>query len=656
MGGISFLNTGLLVFAAATILPLLIWLLAKKKPKRIVFSSLRFIKQSQEQEKKRTRLKNIILLIIRMLIILLVTLAVARPLFRSRHLKPSAKHPPTALAILLDTSYSMDYVYEAQSNLDRAKQAVRQINARCTPQDRLILITSDQDWNRLHSQIYAGSLPEDLIEGIRISYTPLSVAAMLELGETKLREAQLANREIYYITDIQQQEYPASAELPLSIIPIGTGQGYDNLSCSGARVLPQLVEKTRRQSIEFKLNNHGDQDRNDVLVKVVLGEVKVAEKFVNVPARQSINQSIVIDLPQDGWQSGYVEVMDDRLSSDNRSYFAFPFQLTPRIALISSLNQAPEYLSTLLSVYAGNQGRIDLLHPDRVNLSSLDDYQTFVFYQTGNLSPRLREVITALPKRNQGALFCLDKNLPLDAKSFIGSLFGADLGSWKTQPTSLSYINQHHYITSLLAGKNIQNNRLTDFWRASSAGGVVLLGSGRDALALARDNLVLWAFDIGSRGSSFFLDASFPVFAYRSLEYISTAISGGEGYTLGEIVTANRITLPGGDDLELANRSYQLSSPGLYTLHTAGKSETVIAVNAPLQESEFTAMDFSGLKYVRLLDENWQDSLFHTRLGHDLWKYLLAAALLLFLIEIILVKLEEARPLPISQLKAGSST
>jgi hypothetical protein len=80
---LSFLNATLLFFAAATILPLLIWLLAKKKPQKIVFPSLRFIKLSKEQEKSRSKLKNILLLIIRMLFILLVVLAVARPMFCS---------------------------------------------------------------------------------------------------------------------------------------------------------------------------------------------------------------------------------------------------------------------------------------------------------------------------------------------------------------------------------------------------------------------------------------------------------------------------------------------------------------------------------------------------------------------------------------------
>jgi len=55
-------------------------------------------------------------------------------------------------------------------------------------------------------------------------------------------------------------------------------------------------------------------------------------------------------------------------------------------------------------------------------------------------------------------------------------------------------------------------------------------------------------------------------------------------------------------------------------------------------------MDFKKLTYIKELPANWTASLFSTRLGHDIWKILLLAALALFILEIILVKLEEARP------------
>lgn len=73
-------------------------------------------------------------------------------------------------------------------------------------------------------------------------------------------------------------------------------------------------------------------------------------------------------------------------------------------------------------------------------------------------------------------------------------------------------------------------------------------------------------------------------------------------------------------------------------------TQKVVAVNAPLTESEFKPMNHKDLKNTKLLGENWFDSLFHTRLGHDLWKILLAAALVLVILEIIIVKTEELRP------------
>lgn len=644
MGGLSFLNTGLLFFAAATILPLLIWLLAKKKPKRIVFSTLRFIKASQEQEKKRTRLKNIILLIIRMLIILLVALAVARPLFQSKHLKPSRQHPPTALAILLDTSFSMDYVHEARSNLDRAKAAIGQINSLCNAQDRLILVTSDDSWNRLHAQIYAGKIPSDILDKIAVTYSPLDLGAMLQLADEKLRDTQLANRELYLLTDAQKQDYPSIKEQTLYVVDVSEGKEFENLSCQGARVLPQLVEKSRRQSLEFQLGNHGKQDRNDVLVKVVLGGAKVAEKFVDLPAQQNVNQTIAIDLQKDGWQSGYVEVMDDRLPPDNRSYFSFPFTANPRIAVVSARQSLPEYLQTLLQVYAGPQGKISLLDSRQISLATQNEYQTFVFYAPGALSPKLREFIAALQKNGRGALFCLDSALTSDYKNLLGSTFGLSITSWQTQPKSISYINKHHFITSLMADKNLRNKVITDYWKVSGSGAAILLGSGAEPFALAKDNLVLWSFDPASLGSTFFLDAAFAVFAYRSLEFVSTAIAAGESHQIGEVLSAQSIVLPDGKAIQLTNRSYKLTQPGIYTLRQNDSDSTVIAVDYPRQESTWERMDYSSLKNTKLLDGKWQNTLFHTRLGHDLWKWLLGAALALFFLEIILVKAEELRP------------
>ncbi len=52
--------------------------------------------------------------------------------------------------------------------------------------------------------------------------------------------------------------------------------------------------------------------------------------------------------------------------------------------------------------------------------------------------------------------------------------------------------------------------------------------------------------------------------------------------------------------------------------------------------------------------KDWQDRLFHTRLGFELWKILMAIALALVILEIILVKSEELRSIPEAVPSSGS--
>ena len=65
-------------------------------------------------------------------------------------------------------------------------------------------------------------------------------------------------------------------------------------------------------------------------------------------------------------------------------------------------------------------------------------------------------------------------------------------------------------------------------------------------------------------------------------------------------------------------------------------------------------MNYQELKNVQLLGKDWQDKIFHTRLGYELRKILLAIALALVILEIILVKSEELRSIPEAVPSSGS--
>jgi hypothetical protein len=636
---LSFLNASLLIFAAATILPLLIWLLAKKKPLRVLFPTLRFIKLSKEQEKSRSKLKNILLLIIRMLIILLVALAVARPIFRSPKIKPSRKHPPTAIAVILDTSYSMEYTEGGKSSLQHAKEAIAKINTLSNPEDRLILITSNESWNRLHAQIYAGTIPQTLIDQVNITYSPLTLPDMLELAETKLRESQMPNQEIYLLSDDRMDPIKLSSSIPISSIPLSKTQGYENIACTSAKVLPQLVDKRRQQNIQFTLENHGDSDRKDVLVKAVIGDIKVAEKFVTVPAQQSITETITCDIREDGWQSGYIEAVDERQTMDNRSYFAFPHFSKPRLGIITNASTLPYFLSSFIEVYSGSSPQ--LIRPETLSLSMLESYQMFIIYEPGSISPKLQEILSTITARKLGLLFCMGNTLSSDLKSYLNTSFGIELKERSNKAINIDMLNKHHYISALLADKYLKNSTIADYWIANAKSASTIVSASSQALALQNGKQSLWLWNMSSPNNTFFMDPAFPVLAFRTLSFNSSSEPPESSHRIGEMLNYDNLRLPGGE--MVAGNKLLATEPGIYISNPGTPNMSAIAVNIDYSDSKNRKYQPSGAKN---LGKDWEHKLFLSRLGHDLWKTLLAIAFALVILELIIVKIEEARSQP----------
>lgn len=75
----TFLNPAILVGAALAALPVILHLLLKRKPKKLIFPALRLVQQRQQQNLKRIQLRHVWLLLLRVLAILLIVLALARP-------------------------------------------------------------------------------------------------------------------------------------------------------------------------------------------------------------------------------------------------------------------------------------------------------------------------------------------------------------------------------------------------------------------------------------------------------------------------------------------------------------------------------------------------------------------------------------------------
>ena len=130
MFGLQFLTPLFLAAgAAAASLPLIIHLLNRERARRLVFSTVQFIKMSHQANIQQHRLKQLLLLLMRILILALLGLAFARPFFAKKPAAMGETGGKRNVVVILDNSYSMGY----RDTFNRAKKEATKIVEKARP-------------------------------------------------------------------------------------------------------------------------------------------------------------------------------------------------------------------------------------------------------------------------------------------------------------------------------------------------------------------------------------------------------------------------------------------------------------------------------------------------------------------------------------------
>ena len=108
-------------------IPVLLHLIMRQKPKQLPFPAFRFLAQRARTNQRKLQLRHLLLLALRMLLIALLCLALARPKIFNEGLN-LASGQPVAIALVFDTSASMEYTDSTKKNrLETAKERAREL-------------------------------------------------------------------------------------------------------------------------------------------------------------------------------------------------------------------------------------------------------------------------------------------------------------------------------------------------------------------------------------------------------------------------------------------------------------------------------------------------------------------------------------------------
>jgi uncharacterized membrane protein len=138
----SFINPNILPWLGLVAIPIIIYLINRRRFKRIIWAAMEFLLKAMKKNRRRLRLENLLLLIIRTLIVLLVVLAVARPQVKQEHLPGITGRQKKNWIIVIDNSFSMGYKVGPTSSLEKAKTDLKtKVDQHLGTGDKVFLMT-----------------------------------------------------------------------------------------------------------------------------------------------------------------------------------------------------------------------------------------------------------------------------------------------------------------------------------------------------------------------------------------------------------------------------------------------------------------------------------------------------------------------------------
>jgi len=205
MLAIGFLFPAMLMATWAAGAPVVIHLIMRTRPRRVVFPPLRFVRKTHRATAGKLKLKHLILLAMRAAAIVLIAVLLARAEIREwrRVAGASAK---AAVVVVVDNSGSMGYRYHGKTLLALGKQLGAEGIGLLPEGSEVAVITSS---NPGAPAAFHGDrqLARQQLADVPAGLGHQSLAAAIARAEGLLAGARLERKELYIVTDMTAQAW-----------------------------------------------------------------------------------------------------------------------------------------------------------------------------------------------------------------------------------------------------------------------------------------------------------------------------------------------------------------------------------------------------------------------------------------------------------------
>ena len=348
----EFLNPFMLFALGAAAIPVIVHLFHFRRPRRVDFSSLTFVRELQKTTMQRVRLRQWLLLALRLLAIVCLVAAFARPSLTGQVAGAVGGAARSSAALVLDNSLSMTLRDAEGEYLRQAKDIVTGLIREFEERDEIFLrTTAGHDVPR---GPLSPAFAIDAVEDIRASAAGVSLTEAVASAAEALEEAAYPNREVYIVSDIQA---PALAdtvraaqgeEIRAYLLPVG-GSAQANVAVVDVRIDSRIVEAGQPVRLSATLVNYADEPVEGYVASVFLEGRRLAQATADILPREPTEVSFTITPPGSGWLSGVVQIEEDVYPFDDQRYFTLHVPERRRILIVRGEGENTGFLELALS-------------------------------------------------------------------------------------------------------------------------------------------------------------------------------------------------------------------------------------------------------------------------------------------------------------------
>ena len=433
----TFLNASLLAGSALIVLPIVLHLIMRQKPRLLEFPALRFIQKRHDTNRRRLKLRHLLLLLLRAAVIAGLAMALARPSVKlSDQWAFGNQEAPVAAALVFDVAPHMQYRHENKTRLDVAKDLGQWLLTQLPRESQIAVLDSG-----LVSRGFDADrgLSKQRIDRLETSGASQPLARVVGDAARLLQQSDLPRKEIYVFTDLSRSAWPADAAATLQdrlneltggvtpyVIDVGVAQPA-NFALGELHLSQQVLASGGSITVQTEISSLGSEGQRTVELNLLGADgklQKIGERTVALKPGEARPVEFQLNALKTGTQQGMVRIVgQDGLAADDVRHFTIEVRPAWPVLVVaaSPAQDHADYLTRAIAppeFRKRGQARFDCTVVDFSQLAgqTFDKYSAVGLLDPPPLDPTLWQRLTDYASEGHGVGVFLGRNAqPVDS-------------------------------------------------------------------------------------------------------------------------------------------------------------------------------------------------------------------------------------------------